>query len=505
MSPGSCEGHRRARAAGGAGSIPHVPRRILRLIRRGRRRKIAGVAVSIPVLTAAPRTIRVGKYELRGRLAVGGMAELFVARTQAIHGFEKLVVLKRVLPQHASNDRLVRLLQHEARLAANLHHPNIAQVYDVGEYAGTYFFTMEYVHGKDLRDIVRAAVERGRWLPREHAVGIATMVAGALHYAHTARASDGTPLGIVHRDVSPSNVLVTYDGTVKLVDFGIAIAATLDLNSGGQLPAGKIPYMSPEQCRDEAVDARSDIFSLGILLWELTVGRRLFVSRGNPVALLAKISAEPAPRPSTIVPDFPPELERIVMKALEIDRARRYATAQELQVDLEEFARSERLANSPTRLAAYMQELFAPELREPAMLSLDGVEEEKEVSIPAPTLAKPPRAVQPTPPVEVEPAPRRRPTGVYVGVGVACVGLLAWALLRSPPPEPQQPAPPQPTQAVQTVVATEAPATVEAPEARVETTPPPVAVAKDDGKPGKKADRRKKKQTWDPDSPLPPN
>jgi serine/threonine protein kinase len=468
---------------------------------------MAGVGVSVPVPTGAQRTIRVGKYELRGRLAVGGMAELFIARTQAIHGFEKLVALKRVLPQHVSNDRLVRLLQHEARLAANLHHPNIAQVYDVGEYAGTYFFTMEYVHGKDLRDIVRAAVERGRWLPREHAVGIVTAVAGALHYAHTARGPDGKALGIVHRDVSPSNVLLTYDGVVKLVDFGIAIAATLDLNSGGQLPAGKIPYMSPEQCRDEAVDPRSDIFSLGILLWELTVGRRLFVSRGNPVALLTKISSDVAPRPSTIVPDYPPELERIVVKSLEIDRSRRYATAQELQVDLEEFARSERLANSPTRLAAYMQELFAPELREPALLSLDGVEEEKEVSIPAPTLIKPPpRAVVPMPTSEPEPEPQRRSMGLYVGVGVACVGLLAWVLLRSREPEPQAPGPEQPTQAVQAATSTSAPAKVEAPVAPAETPPPPpVAVAKDDSKPGKKADKRKKKQTWDPDSPLPPN
>lgn len=468
---------------------------------------MAGVDVTHPEPRAEPRTIRLGKYELRGRLAVGGMAELFIARTTAIHGFEKLVALKRVLPQHASNDRLVRLLQHEARLAANLHHPNIAQVYDVGEYAGTYFFTMEYVHGKDLRDVVRVAVERGRWLPREHAVGIVTAVAGALHYAHTARGPDGRALGIVHRDVSPSNVLVTYDGVVKLVDFGIAIAATLDMNSGGQLPAGKIPYMSPEQCRDETVDARSDIFSLGILLWELTVGRRLFVSKGNPVALLSRISSEPAPRPSTIVPDFPPELERIVMKALEIDRAMRYTTAQELQVDLEEFARRERLANSPTRLAAYMQELFAPELREPPMLNLDGVAEEKELSVPAPTMARPPQFV--TPATEPPPPPRRRPTGVYVGVGVACVGLLAWALLRSPgEPAPAvekavEKAAEMETRPASEPVKAEPPKATEVPQAPPASEPAPRGET--EAKPGKKADRRKKKAAWDPNSPLPPN
>ncbi len=129
----------------------------------------------------AQRTIHLGKYELFGRLAVGGMAELFVARTRSLHGFEKTVALKRVLPQHVANQKLVKLLMHEARLAANLNHPNIAQVYDVGEYAGTYFFTMEYVIGKDLRDIARAAVERGKWLPIEHAIGIVIGTAAALH------------------------------------------------------------------------------------------------------------------------------------------------------------------------------------------------------------------------------------------------------------------------------------------------------------------------------------
>ena len=482
------------------------------------------------------RTIRVGKYELCGRLAVGGMAELFVARTRSLHGFEKLVALKRVLPQHVANQRLVRLLMHEAKLAANLNHPNIAQVYDVGEYAGTYFFTMEYVLGKDLRDIVRAAVERGRWLPIEHAVGIVIGVAAALHYAHTARGPGGQPLGIIHRDISPSNVLVTYDGVVKLVDFGIALAASLDMNSGGHLPAGKIPYMSPEQCRDETIDARSDIFSLGIVLWELTVGRRLFVSKGNPVALLSKIANEPAPPPSAISPDYPEELERIVMKALEIDRTKRYSTAQELQVDLEEFARHERLAISPTRMAAYMQELFADELKNPPELNLEGVEEEKEVSLPSTHFGGPPTlipreisatatATPPAPPpvavplpAEPEPAPSRR-VGVFVGAGLVGVALVAWVLSGSrssaEPARPSEAVPvaqPARTEPARTEPAKTEPAKTE--PAKTEPVEPektaPVEPEKtespkvDADKAAKKGDKRKKKPEWDPNSPLPP-
>src|SRR5690606_23277729 len=193
-----------------------------------------------------------GKYQLLRRIATGGMAELFLARATAIHGFEKLVVLKRILPQHAESEDFIRMFLAEARLAATLHHPNIVQVYDIGEEDNNnVFFTMEYVQGQDLRKLVRAARKAEKALPLEHILHIVMGIAAGLHHAHEKIGLDGRPLGIVHRDVSPSNVLVTYEGGVKIVDFGIAKAATAQTATIAGTLKGKIPYMSPEQCRGE--------------------------------------------------------------------------------------------------------------------------------------------------------------------------------------------------------------------------------------------------------------
>ncbi|MCH9685293.1 MAG: serine/threonine protein kinase, partial [Deltaproteobacteria bacterium] len=185
---------------------------------------VLGGAQTDPVMAGAG--LQLGKYQLIRRLATGGMAELFLARASAIHGFEKLVVLKRILPQHAESEDFIRMFLAEARLAATLHHPNIVQVYDIGEQDQAYFFTMEYVQGQDLRRLVRAARKAKRVLPLEHILHIVMGVAAGLNHAHEKIGLDGRPLGIVHRDVSPSNVLVTYEGGVKIVDFGIAKAAT---------------------------------------------------------------------------------------------------------------------------------------------------------------------------------------------------------------------------------------------------------------------------------------
>ena len=316
--------------------------------------------MTAPGETPPPATL--GKYQLIRRLATGGMAELYLSRAQGVHGFEKVVVLKRILPQHAESEDFIRMFLTEARLAATLHHPNIVQVYDIGEDQNQHFFTMEYVQGQDLRKLVRAARKQQKPIPLEHILHIIMGVAAGLHHAHDKVGMDGKPLNIVHRDVSPSNVLVTYEGDIKIVDFGIAKAATAQVATIAGTLKGKIPYMSPEQCRGEGVDRRSDIFSIGTLLWELTTGKRLFAG-DNEFAILNRVAKGDVPLPSSIRPDYPPELEAIVMRALQPEPDQRYATAQDLQIDLEDFAREARLPVSSARMSKFMGELFTDEIR----------------------------------------------------------------------------------------------------------------------------------------------
>lgn len=295
------------------------------------------------------------------------MAEIFLARQQDIHGFQKNLVVKRILPQYAEDDEFVQMFLAEARLAAKLVHPNIAQVYDIGEEDGYCFFAMEYVHGRDLRALIRKMVKSktGR-LPLDHVINVAIHTLAGLHCAHEQKANNGKPLGIVHRDVSPSNVLVTFAGGVKLLDFGVAKAADSRNSTAVGILKGKIPYMSPEQCRgDRSLDRRSDIFSMGTVLWELSTFSRLFKCE-TELATITRIAHQPAPLPSTKVEDYPEDLERIVMKALALDRDERYDTAEEMQLDLEDFAREQRLAVSPIKLGKFMRELFADDLEEEA-------------------------------------------------------------------------------------------------------------------------------------------
>ncbi len=289
------------------------------------------------------------------------MAEIFLARTRGPSGFEKLVVLKKVLPKYAGKDRFVQLFLEEAKLAASLDHPNIAQVYDIGMIDGSYFFTMEYLHGQDVRSILHRTWRTGERFPLEHAVQIARHVASALHFAHEKQREDGALLGIVHRDVSPSNIIVTYDGATKLLDFGVAKTAASTVKTRTGALKGKIAYMSPEQARGAPLDRRSDIFSLGIVLWEMVTTQRLY--RGeNDLATLQLIINHPVKSPRAVRPDCPPELERIVMRALADDLRARYATAEQLVTDLDELAREHKLKQSPTALAATLNQLFASEL-----------------------------------------------------------------------------------------------------------------------------------------------
>ena len=306
---------------------------------------------------------KLGKYDLIRQIAIGGMAELYLARTVGIEGFEKLSVIKRILPQFAANAQFVDMFLNEARLAATLHHPNVAQVYDIGLENGDYFFAMEYVHGEDLDRMSAQSVEQGVPISLDAVLTLVAGLCAGLHYAHEKAGPDGTPLQIVHRDVSPSNVLVSYDGAVKLVDFGIARGAQAKPTTKGGLK-GKIAYMSPEQCRaDVAIDRRSDIYSIGTMLYELSTGRQPFAG-ATEYAVLNQIVNADVPAPSTFVPDYPPALERIVLRALARDPMRRYTTAVELQGELEDFAHDNRLRVSPLVLARLMGTLFPARLEE---------------------------------------------------------------------------------------------------------------------------------------------
>jgi serine/threonine-protein kinase len=277
------------------------------------------------------------------------MAEVFEATAEGPGGFEKIVALKRMLPFVAQNSELADRFIREARLCARLHHPNIAQVYDFGQHAGDLFIALEYMAGADLGRLLLVAHQRQLRLPFGPIVAIGAGLAAALQYAHEATNTDGSSMGLVHRDVSPSNVLLSYEGAVKLIDFGIAKATEEVTRSSSGALKGKLRYMSPEQVNEEKLDGRSDIFSAGIVLWELVTQQRLFVAE-NSAGIIRKILSADIPHPSDIRPDCPLELERIILKALAREREDRYQNARDLQRDLETFGREERLDTSTTAL-----------------------------------------------------------------------------------------------------------------------------------------------------------
>ena len=309
-------------------------------------------------------TSQFGKYSLQRKLAEGGMAEVFLAKLTGMEGFEKLVVVKRILPQLCSDDSFVKMFLNEARVAARLNHPNVVQIFDLGKLDEQYFIAMEYVHGEDLRTVIREATDADKRPPLGLACRIVADMLGGLHYAHTRVGADGKPLGLVHRDVSPQNVLVTYEGAIKLVDFGIA-KATREVGAAqtqAGLLKGKYSYMSPEQARGQPVDARADVFCAGILLWELATWQRLF-KRPTDMATLMAVAEEPVRAPHTVEPALPPELDRLIMKALARNPDERFASAQEMRAALEGLIRTKAWEADTLALTSWMREMFAGKLR----------------------------------------------------------------------------------------------------------------------------------------------
>jgi len=317
-----------------------------------------------------------GKYQLLELLARGGMGEVFKARSYGVEGFEKTLVIKRILPELSKNPRFVEMFIDEAKVAVTLTHANIAQVFDLGFVDGTYFIAMEYVPGYDLATVLRWGQKLERLMPPELAVYVVSELAKGLDYAHRRRDSELKPLGIVHRDVSPENVLLSYEGEVKITDFGIARSRS-SIHRLAQLPPGKFAYLAPEQAREQDVDARADLFALGTILYEALTGVRPFEA-STPLETLERARRGDAPPMTDVKPGMSQELSDIVMRAMSPNRSERYASAGELYEDLIQFLYASGRRVGAHDLSRFLEEVAALAAERPTSEQferLSGIEE----------------------------------------------------------------------------------------------------------------------------------
>ncbi|MFO0724469.1 MAG: serine/threonine-protein kinase [Myxococcota bacterium] len=328
---------------------------------------------------------QLGRYTLLRRVAAGGMAEVYAARSQGISGFEKKVAIKKILPQHSLNKRFVDMLVDEAKITVSLAHPNIAQIYELGLDDETYYMVMEFVEGRPLNRLLQKVDARGhRTMPIEHAVHIVAETMKGLQHAHLQKDPRGKPLGIVHRDVSPQNIMVAYSGDVKLIDFGIARAQGRAAQTTVGTIKGKLRYLAPEIAVGLEPDHRADIFCGGIVLFELLTGEAMFAPRTDVEAIeMASEARVRSPRGQN--PSVPKELDDIVMKALAREREERFQSAKELYTELRRFLNQYFPAYVGSELGDYMHAMFAAELEEDRRL--DGLAEQvvqKRASLPPP-------------------------------------------------------------------------------------------------------------------------
>jgi serine/threonine-protein kinase len=303
--------------------------------------------------------VRLGRYQVVSRIATGGMAEVYLAVHGELSGFRTPVVVKKVLPHLACNPQFIDMFLDEARIASLLDHPNVVRIYEVGKNQNEYFLAMELVQGKPFSALLRRCFERHHLIDPRLAAFVVAQAAAGLNHAHGLTDPLGNPLGLVHRDVSPQNILISFEGSVKVIDFGIAraLGRITDTSNGGR--KGKFGYMSPEQARGEDVDLRTDIFALGVVLWEALCGRRLF-QRENDLATMRALIYDPIPKPSSVVP-IDPDLEGIVLRALARNPSQRFQSGRELASALERFVVVAGGA-STTDLGALMKGLFAEDL-----------------------------------------------------------------------------------------------------------------------------------------------
>ncbi len=303
---------------------------------------------------------QVGRYEVVRLLATGGMGEVLLARHTGPAGFSKLVVLKRILRHLADDLAFIQMFVNEARTAARLQHPNIVQVFDFGEHEGSYFLAMEYIDGASLRLLHQKSREGGALLPFEVSARVCAEALRGLHHAHTFVDEDARPHAIVHRDISPDNILVSRAGAVKVVDFGVA--KPVDSATKTNTVKGKLPYLAPEQVRRAPVDPRTDLYAIGVTLFELVTGRRPFAAESE-LELLQSIVTVPAPPASSVNPEVPEALDALIARALAKRPEERFANAAEMVRALEAFLASRPGASTPEELGARVSALAGPALR----------------------------------------------------------------------------------------------------------------------------------------------
>ncbi len=304
--------------------------------------------------------IRFGKYQLIEKIATGGMAEVYKAKSYGVAGFEKLLVIKKILPHLSRNPEFVRMFINEAKIAVSLNHANVVQVYDLGVVDKDYYMAMEFIHGHDLMRVIKLGRKTRRFLPIPTGVHIISEVARGLDYAHTLCDPGGRPLNVVHQDVSPHNILISYEGDVKLVDFGIARVGEVAEEEAGKMAGGKFAYMAPEQAVGQSVDSRSDIFAAGIILYELITGQRLYAGKDRKEKMRMVRNAE-IPPPRAVNPEIPGRLEEILLKALAREVEDRYQRARDFQEDLQAFLYDVGMRVARADVGEFMKEIFAEE------------------------------------------------------------------------------------------------------------------------------------------------
>ncbi len=441
------------------------------------------VAISQPVFTPAPAApaveeeeptdgTRFGQYVLLEKIATGGMAEVWKAHMRGVEGFQKIVAIKKILPHLSDNREFIDMFIDEAKLAAQLNHNNIIHIYDLGKIQNSYYIAMEFVDGYDLKTILKRAEERDHKVTIELALFIATKIAAALDYAHRKRDFDNRDIGLVHRDVSPQNVLISQEGDIKLCDFGIAKAASKASHTQAGALKGKLQYMSPEQAWGKAIDKRSDIFALGTVLFEMLAGRKLFTGE-NEMSILEQVREARIEPPSKFNDEIAPEIDRIVLKALEKEPGNRYQTAAEMARDIDSVLYEMKPTPTSADLAIYMHRLHAAA---PVVTAPPAAVE------PEPAIAPPPKPVTftppPTPPGVMMPSwesasrqQKKPPIGLIAAAAaivIAVIGGFLWWRGRSSSPKPaavvaQAPAPvvtPPPTNTVAPPTNTETAAAV---------------------------------------------